>query len=466
MRKNFIIVLMTMAIVFSVGVICHAETFEPTIDAMNGKVGETIDVTVSIPGGTTAVGGSFNLVYDNTKMELIDATAGELVKDRTNNVNKAYAANKIRMNFAGTTNISENGGVALKATFKLLAEGTANISTEKFKLMDIDTNSLSCNNASKDILIKNEVAAPDPIKSTINAINGKVGETIDVTVSIPGGTTAVGGSFNLVYDNTKMELIDATAGEVVKDRTNNVNKAYAANKIRMNFAGTTNISENGGVALKASFKLLAEGTANISTENFKLMDIDTNALVCEDGSITISIAAAEPTVIPVTGISLSKTNLQLEVGKSEKITAIFSPDNATNRNVLWLSTASNIATVENGNITAVSEGNAQIIAITEDGSKSAVCTVTVIKSSKKEPAISVGGISFDITLDADEYSGNIIAALYSKEGKLNNLKTYPATRDLKISFDKGKTGAYIKIMWWKNLSSMIPVCEAQTITLQ
>lgn len=94
-------------------------------------------------------------------------------------------------------------------------------------------------------------------------------------------------------------------------------------------------------------------------------------------------------------------------------------------------------------------------------------SITVKKSdSGKIPTISVGGISFDITLDADEYSGNIIAALYSKEGKLNDLKTYPATKDLKISFDKGKTGAYIKIMWWKNLSSMIPVCEAQTIPLQ
>lgn len=94
-------------------------------------------------------------------------------------------------------------------------------------------------------------------------------------------------------------------------------------------------------------------------------------------------------------------------------------------------------------------------------------SITVKKAdSGKTPTISVGGISFDITLDAEEYSGNIIAALYSKDGKLRDLKTYPASKDLKVSFEKGKTGAYAKIMWWASINSMMPVCEAQTIPLQ
>lgn len=93
--------------------------------------------------------------------------------------------------------------------------------------------------------------------------------------------------------------------------------------------------------------------------------------------------------------------------------------------------------------------------------------ITVKESATgKAPVVSVGGISFDITLDAEEYSGNIIAALYSNDGKINDLKIYPASREVKVTFEKGKTGAYAKIMWWESVSSMVPVCEVQTIMLQ
>ncbi len=176
MKKKIITMLFAMMLSLSVGVICHASSFEPTIDAANGKVGDTISVNVSIPGGTTAVGGSFNLVYDNTKMELIDAVAGSLVTDRTYTVNKTYAANKIRLNFAGTTNISASGGTALTATFKLTAEGTANLATEKFKLMDIDTNSLDCQNDTYTVTIvtpiTEKVASPTASITSTNVISG------------------------------------------------------------------------------------------------------------------------------------------------------------------------------------------------------------------------------------------------------------------------------------------------------
>lgn len=93
-------------------------------------------------------------------------------------------------------------------------------------------------------------------------------------------------------------------------------------------------------------------------------------------------------------------------------------------------------------------------------------------NSGGNPAISAGeislvdGISFDVTLEADSYPGNIIAALYSGEDALKSVKSYPAEESVRVSFDKGQTGAYVKIMWWEDLSSMKPVCNSQIIPLQ
>lgn len=79
--------------------------------------------------------------------------------------------------------------------------------------------------------------------------------------------------------------------------------------------------------------------------------------------------------VAVTGVTLNKTELTLEIDGSEMLTATVSPDNATEKTVTWSSNKPDIATVSNGKVTAVSEGTATVTATA--GGKSATCTVTV-----------------------------------------------------------------------------------------
>ena len=82
--------------------------------------------------------------------------------------------------------------------------------------------------------------------------------------------------------------------------------------------------------------------------------------------------------IPVTGVSLNKTSMTLLIGGTEKLTATVSPSNATNKNVTWSSSNTDVATVDsNGNLSAISVGTAIITVKTEDGGKTATCSVTV-----------------------------------------------------------------------------------------
>ena len=92
--------------------------------------------------------------------------------------------------------------------------------------------------------------------------------------------------------------------------------------------------------------------------------------------------------ISVSKVSLSPETLKLEEGESATLTATVSPNNATNKNVRWSSADASIATVVDGNVTAVKAGTTTITVTAEDGGKSATCSVTVTASAS--PSVTIG----------------------------------------------------------------------------
>jgi uncharacterized protein YjdB len=81
----------------------------------------------------------------------------------------------------------------------------------------------------------------------------------------------------------------------------------------------------------------------------------------------------------VTSVRLNPTELSLEVGGQGTLTATVQPANAANKTVSWSSSNKNVATVDNGTVTAVSAGTATItVTSNSDPTKTATCAVTVI----------------------------------------------------------------------------------------
>lgn len=91
----------------------------------------------------------------------------------------------------------------------------------------------------------------------------------------------------------------------------------------------------------------------------------------------------EVEIIPVTDVTLNKFAMTLEVGDSETLTATVAPANATDKTVSWKSDNTSVATVANGQITAVKAGTANITVTAKDGNKAATCKVTVVRPSLK-----------------------------------------------------------------------------------
>ncbi len=107
-------------------------------------------------------------------------------------------------------------------------------------------------------------------------------------------------------------------------------------------------------------------------------------------------------VVPVTGVALDKTSVTLDVGESAQLTPVIAPTNATNKNVSWMSTDPSVATVSGGSVKAVGYGAASIIVTTEDGSKTAACTVTVAKPSTPVTGITLNKSSMTLTVGASD----------------------------------------------------------------
>ncbi len=131
--------------------------------------------------------------------------------------------------------------------------------------------------------------------------------------------------------------------------------------------------------------------------------------------------AAETETVAVTGVSLSKTELTLTVGKNETITATIEPTNATTQDVTWATSDKAVATVSKGKITAVATGKATITVTTKDGSKTATCEVTVEAAAADDlsglEALADGFYNLStakITVDNTEY-----AAVFSKNSAGN-----------------------------------------------
>jgi uncharacterized protein YjdB len=95
----------------------------------------------------------------------------------------------------------------------------------------------------------------------------------------------------------------------------------------------------------------------------------------------------------VTGVSLNKTSLTLAVGGTETLTPTIQPASATNKNVSWASNNTAVATVNNGTVTAVAAGSATITVTTQDGGKTATCSVTV--NAANPGNVAVIGVTLD-----------------------------------------------------------------------
>lgn len=135
--------------------------------------------------------------------------------------------------------------------------------------------------------------------------------------------------------------------------------------------------------------------------------------------------------IPCTGIALSdSTATMTEVGATKQLTATLTPINTTD-DVIWESSNTDVATVNNGLITQVGVGSATITV--KCGTQNAVCAITAVNTLSFEYNIGHYNHKSDVTAQDYVYyeaGNNAYCAIYStsetaKRIRRNDINIYP-----------------------------------------
>ena len=126
------------------------------------------------------------------------------------------------------------------------------------------------------------------------------------------------------------------------------------------------------------------------------------------------------TIVKAATLSLSKTALELEVGKTETLTCTGAEENAT---INWTSSDTSIATIDStGKVTAVKEGTATITATV--GEDTATCAVTIKAISTSTDEDNIQWTDFENAQYELVNSTRIANTLYIKNIKPIDERTY------------------------------------------
>ena len=115
-------------------------------------------------------------------------------------------------------------------------------------------------------------------------------------------------------------------------------------------------------------------------ENYEsqLLSVGGNSIEVPEGPVTEPEEPEQPEIINVESVTLNTEQEELKIGEKLTLVATVKPADATNKNVNWSTENADIANVDdNGVVTAIAEGTTKITVTTEDGEKSAICTITV-----------------------------------------------------------------------------------------
>lgn len=202
------------------------------------------------------------------------------------------------------------------------------------------------------------------------------------------------GNFNLNMDGTdKWCYFDVTHNSKFLI-SNKKLSAIAVKSITLNKTALI-LAKDNKETLKATIS-----PSNATDKSVKWMSSDTSVATVSGGEVTAK-GAGKATItatsvsnpdkkatctvtvpgktVNVTGVSLSKSSVKLETGKSVKLFATIKPETATDKRVTWKSSNEKIVKVDSsGNVTGMKTGRATITVKTANKSKTAKCTVTVV----------------------------------------------------------------------------------------
>jgi uncharacterized protein YjdB len=215
-------------------------------------------------------------------------------------------------------------------------------------------------------------------------------------------SSAVSGTTAAV--NVTSISLDKTTSDLLVGETDNLTATIAPeNSTNKTIKWTS--SDNTVVTVDGTGKLTA----------IKAGEATVTATTVDGGKTSSCVVTVTSPIVNVQSVSLNKASSSLILGNTDILIATIGPSNATNQSVAWTTSDSTIATVDNtGKVTPLKAGTVTITVATEDGSKTASCTLTVSNANIK--GIDVSKWQYTINWSSVKSDGVKFAMIRSSYG--------------------------------------------------
>ena len=193
--------------------------------------------------------------------------------------------------------------------------------------------------------------------------------------------------------------------------------------------------------------------------NFNLRPGSSALGAATDGGNLGDTRWGEAELVAVSGVELDPAELNIETTDTVKIQAIFSPVEATNRNVTWTVADPTIVSIDNGTVIGLKAGETTITVTTEDGGFTATANV-VVEQKIYHPLV----IEADALEVADYTIPSYIQMIVAKEAarrdpaeanvaalqaKIDALQPYQAPYDVVVNIN-GDPRTNMAFTWFTN----------------
>ena len=310
-----------------------SSTLTATVSPSNAT-NKTVTWTTSNASVATVSGGKVTAVGPGTATITATTSGGQ----------KATCTVTVRVPVTGISISRSTLALTVGATSTLTATVAPSNASNKSYSWSSSNNTVATVNSSGLVTAKANGTA------TITATTADGGKKASCTVTVTTPTSGVS--------------VSPTTATIIKGQTRQLTATVApssASNKSVSWSSSNNsvatVNSSGLVTAKAAGN--ADITVTTADGNYKA--------VCK---VTVRV--------PVTGVSLSQTELSLIKGSTEQLLATVFPADASNKTISWTTTDKSVASVSStGLVTAVGGGTATITATTADGSYTDVCKVTV-----------------------------------------------------------------------------------------
>ncbi len=231
---------------------------------------------------------------------------------------------------------------------------------------------------------------------TVNTKKLDTGEQQEFSVEIPAEILKVSEDTigNVIYVSTETDSMETDIsdnnGYLVIDE-NSIEKVslnYSSLQMNTGDEKELRIAYTGKNDLSSKRIVWTSSNPSIaSVENGKVTALSggTSTITATVGNVTAKCKITVSDRIKVSGVKLNDQSIQIVEGNTYQLKATVLPENAENKKITWSASDEKIAAVdENGLVTGIAAGSAQITVTTDDGEKESTCAVTVTKDKTIE----------------------------------------------------------------------------------